>query len=168
MLRHKPEKIGIQPDSAGWVSVKELLDACCAQGFPLTMDELQEVVRGNDKQRFAFSEDGLSIRANQGHSIEVELGLEAVEPPAILYHGTAQKHLASIRQQGLTKGKRHHVHLSSDANTATHVGSRHGKPVVLEVMAGKMHQQDFVFYLSANGVWLTDHVPVAYLTFPDD
>jgi putative RNA 2'-phosphotransferase len=137
--------------------VEELLAACRAHGQPITLNELQDIVAQNDKQRFAFSADAARLRANQGHSIEVELGYEPATPPRQLYHGTAQRFLASIRAQGLRKGRRHHVHLSA--------GQRHGQPVVLIVKAAEMQQNGFAFYLSTNGVWLTKHVPVTYLVF---
>ena len=164
VLRHQPEKIGLSLDQSGWASVERLIEASSSRGFDFTREELQNVVDGNDKKRFSLSEDGLWIRANQGHSIEVELGYAPTAPPEILYHGTAERFLTSIKQQGLIKGKRHHVHLSADVDTATKVGRRHGKPVVLRIEAGRMGQDDFIFYLSANGVWLTDCVPVRYLT----
>lgn len=163
VLRHEPEKIGLTLDPAGWVSVDQLLAACHANGRTISLKELQDVVAGSDKQRFSFSNDGSLIRANQGHSVEIELGYEAAIPPAKLFHGTAERFLASIQEQGLLKGKRHHVHLSADVKTAIKVGQRHGKPVVLHVDSGKMHQDGFIFYLSTNGVWLTEHVPVPYL-----
>ena len=125
--------------------------------------ELLEVVTTNDKQRFSFSEDGHLIRANQGHSIKVELGYKAVEPPEILYHGTALSFLGSIEVKGILKGKRHHVHLSRDIATAIKVGQRHGKVVVLEVKSGKMYEAGHNFYLSKNGVWLTEYVPPDYI-----
>lgn len=165
VLRHEPEKIGLSLDAAGWVSVDELLAACRQHGKAITFEQLQDVVANNDKQRFSFSADGNLIRANQGHSVEVELGYESATPPATLFHGTAERFLASIKEQGLLKGERHHVHLSADIETATKVGQRHGKPVVLRVDAGKMQQDGFIFYLSTNGVWLTEHVPVPYLMF---
>jgi putative RNA 2'-phosphotransferase len=124
---------------------------------------LREIVETNNKQRFAFSEDGLRIRANQGHSVEVELGHAPATPPEVLWHGTAEKYVASIRAQGLVKGARHHVHLSPTPETASAVGQRHGRLVLLEVAAGRMHREGFEFFLTPNGVWLTDHVPVAYL-----
>jgi len=164
VLRHQPEKIGLSLDQSGWASVEQLIEASRRRGFEFTHEELQNVVAGNDKKRFSLSEDGLWIRANQGHSIKVELGYAPTAPPEILYHGTAERFLTSIKQQGLIKGKRHHVHLSADVDTATKVGRRHGKPVVLRVEAGRMSQDGFIFYLSANGVWLTDRVPVQYLT----
>src|SRR5262249_37445407 len=165
VLRHQPEKIGLRLSQSGWASVKELIEASRLRGIEFTLEELQNVVASNDKKRFSLSEDGLSIRANQGHSIEVELGYAPTAPPDVLYHGTAERFLTSIKQQGLIKGKRRHVHLSADVDTATKVGRRHGKPVVLKVEAGKMRQDGFVFYLSANKVWLTDHVPAQYLVF---
>ncbi|MFN8489087.1 MAG: RNA 2'-phosphotransferase [Caldilineaceae bacterium] len=166
VLRHQPDKIGITLDKAGWVAVTELLRACQQHGFPITLEELKTVVATSDKQRFAFSEDGTRIRANQGHSVDVELGYQPVTPPAMLYHGTAERFLPSIQQQGLVKGQRHHVHLSADEATAQKVGARHGKPVVLQVQSGLMHRAGCLFYQSENGVWLTAHVPVAYLVLP--
>jgi putative RNA 2'-phosphotransferase len=142
-----------------------LIKASRQRGIVFTLEELQNIVASNDKKRFSLSEDGLWIRANQGHSIEVELGYAPTTPPDVLYHGTAERFLTSIKKQGLIKGKRHHVHLSADVDAATKVGGRHGKPVVLKVEAGKMRQDGFVFYLSANKVWLTEHVPIQYLVF---
>ncbi len=165
VLRHQPEKIGIRLSPSGWASIDELIEASRRCGIVFTLEELQNVVASNDKKRFSLSEDGLSIRANQGHSIEVELGYAPSAPPDVLYHGTAERFLTSIKKQGLIKGKRRHVHLSADVDTATKVGQRHGKPVVLRVEAGKMSQVGFSFYLSANNVWLTEHVPVQYLVF---
>lgn len=165
VLRHQPELIGLSLDEAGWASVDELLAACRVHGKTISLEQLQEVVATNDKKRFSFNEDGSLIRANQGHSVEVELGYEAAMPPARLFHGTAERFLASIKEQGLLKGNRHHVHLSAGIETATKVGQRHGKPVVLHVDAGRMQQDGFIFYLSTNGVWLTEHIPVPYLVF---
>jgi putative RNA 2'-phosphotransferase len=165
VLRHQPEKIGLSLDQSGWASTRQLIEASRGRGFEFTLEELQNVVAGNDKKRFSLSEDGLWVRANQGHSIKVELGYAPTAPPEILYHGTAERFLTSIKQQGLMKGKRRHVHLSADVDTATKVGRRHGRPVVLRVKAGLMCQDSFIFYLSANGVWLTEHAPVQYLAF---
>ena len=165
VLRHEPQRIGIELDAAGWVAVSELLRACRAHGQPLSPEELRQVVFGNDKQRFSFSEDGQKIRANQGHSVPVELGYGAAVPPRILYHGTVEKFLASIRAEGLKKGARHHVHLSPDERTAARVGSRRGRPLILKVESGRMHEDGYEFFLSANGVWLTEHVPPQYLGF---
>jgi len=163
VLRHRPEEIGLQLDEAGWASVEELLDACTKAGRTLTREELEHIVATSDKKRFSFSEDRLHIRANQGHSLQVDLGYTPCEPPAVLYHGTARRFLESIQREGLNKGKRHHVHLSSDAVTAARVGSRHGKPIVLRIMSDQMHADGYLFYLSANSVWLTDRVPPAYI-----
>jgi putative RNA 2'-phosphotransferase len=163
VLRHQPEEIGLTLDDAGWASVEELLVACEKAGRALTREELEHIVDTSDKKRFAFSEDGLYIRANQGHSIQVELGYEPREPPAVLYHGTASRFLASIQKEGLKRGRRHDVHLSSDTSTAIKVGGRHGKPVVLRVASGKMHNDGYLFYLSKNGVWLTERVPPDYI-----
>jgi putative RNA 2'-phosphotransferase len=163
VLRHKPETIGLTLDQAGWVAVSELLTACEQHGFSISPEELQAVVTNNDKKRFAFSQDGLFIRANQGHSVEVDLGYQPGQPPEVLYHGTVERFLASIMAQGLHKGRRHHVHLSPDLATAIKVGARRGQPVVLKVNSGQMHQTGYSFYQSANGVWLVERVPPKYL-----
>ena len=163
LLRHQPGKVGLTLDSAGWANVNDLLAACSANGVPLSYAELESIVRNNDKQRFAFSEDGYRIRASQGHSVEVELDYKRAEPPPILYHGTVDRFLPSIKASGLVKGNRHHVHLSAEVKTAEIVGNRRGKAVVLEVLSGQMHEDGYAFYLSANGVWLTDTVPPNYL-----
>jgi putative RNA 2'-phosphotransferase len=166
VLRHKPETIGLSLDRRGWARVDELIAAANRAGVPLDQALLRQVVEQNDKQRFALSHDGLRIRASQGHSLPVDLGLEPLVPPQFLYHGTASRFLNSIRRQGLVPRGRMHVHLSPDEPTALRVGKRHGKPVVLTVQAGRMHRDGFRFYLSANGVWLTGKVPVEYLVFP--
>jgi putative RNA 2'-phosphotransferase len=166
VLRHKPQVIGLTLDPSGWASVDELLEKAKQAGVSLDLALLQRVVAQNDKQRFALSADGLRIRANQGHSLPVDLGLEALAPPELLYHGTATRFLASIRRQGLVPGKRNHVHLSPDAHTALKVGRRHGEPVVLRVRAGRMHARGARFYRSANGVWLVEKVPAEHLVFP--
>jgi putative RNA 2'-phosphotransferase len=166
VLRHQPEKIGLKLDHEGWASVSKLLTACEAHGFPLTPEELQEVVRSNDKKRFSFSTDMLLIRANQGHSVTVELGYEPRQPPPVLYHGTAERFLSSIRQQGLIKGRRHHVHLSDNTETAETVGRRYGKPVVLRIESERMQSDGYLFFRSDNGVWLTESVPAEYIMFP--
>ena len=167
VLRHEPERVGIRLDEAGWVAVDELLQGCRRAGQPMSMDELREIVRTSDKQRFALSDDGVRIRANQGHSVEVELGYAPATPPEALYHGTADKHLAGIRAHGLHKGERHHVHLSERLDTASAVGRRHGRLVVLEVRAGAMQRDGLLFFRTPNGVWLTDHVPPQYVVFPE-
>jgi putative RNA 2'-phosphotransferase len=168
VLRHEPEKIGIKLDDAGWVAVRELLDALARSGFPVGEQELHEVVRTNDKKRFAFNDNCQMIRANQGHSVSVELGHEATIPPEILYHGTVDRFLNSIRRVGLLKGDRHHVHMSPDAQTALKVGQRRGRPVLLNVHSGQMNRDGIAFFLSPNGVWLTDHVPPRYIEFPEE
>lgn len=164
VLRHQPERIGIELDEAGWVPVSELIEACRAHGFRITREELETVLRENDKRRFALSEDGERIRASQGHSVRVELGYAPLVPPALLYHGTAAHLVASIKERGLVRARRHHVHLSADAATAAKVGARRGKPLVIEVESGRMHADGYEFYLSDNGVWLTEYVPPKYLS----
>lgn len=162
-LRHQPDVLGLTLDEHGWTSVEALLKGMAFKGHKISMTELEEVVENNNKKRFAFSEDKLLIRASQGHSIEIDLELEEVEPPEILYHGTAIINVASIRKNGIEKRARHHVHLSGDKDTALKVGIRHGKPEILNILAGKMYQDGFKFYRSANGVWLTDFVPGKYI-----
>lgn len=162
-LRHQPERIGITLSPGGWVAVNELLTACKKHQFPISRDELDLVVEYNDKQRFSFDSTGTLIRANQGHSVEVDLQLEAVVPPDVLYHGTGHKAVESILQTGLCKMSRHHVHLSTDIVTATTVGARHGKPVVFAVNTKAMYQAGYEFYCSDNNVWLVDNVPREYL-----
>lgn len=167
VLRHKPESVGVSLDRNGWVSIDELLEKCRAHGRPITRELLEEIVATSPKRRFAISEDGLLVRANQGHSVEVELGYEPASPPEWLYHGTVASALTAIRSDGLKRMSRHHVHLSPDEATARSVGARRGRPSVLRVAAGRMHQDGHVFFVSANGVWLTDHVPAGYIVFPE-
>ena len=164
VLRHNPDAIGLTLDSAGWASVDELITCAANDGKTLTRDHIREVVETNNKQRFILSDDGNRIRANQGHSIKIELGLEAVDPPEMLYHGTATRFLDSIQREGLQPRNRHHVHLSKEIETAINVGSRHGKPVVLQIDARKMASDGCEFFCSANGVWLTDEVPPRYFS----
>ena len=166
ILRHRPEKIGLQLDEHGWANVDELLEKSAAKGERFDRALLQIVVDTNNKKRFAFSEDGLRIRASQGHSIDIDLGLKPQKPPEILWHGTSEKSLDSIRKEGLRSMRRQHVHLSKDRQTAENVGGRHGKAVVLTVRSGEMSRQKHKFYLSENGVWLTGEVPVEFLEFP--
>ncbi|RYJ30398.1 RNA:NAD 2'-phosphotransferase [Streptomyces sp. L-9-10] len=163
-LRHQPERIGITLDANGWVPIDELMTAAAAHGFRLSRAELDHVVAVNDKRRFTI--DGDRIRANQGHTVTVDLELPPAQPPAYLYHGTVARNLEAIRDEGLRPMDRHHVHLSPDRETATRVGARRGRPVVLPVDAGAMHRDGLVFHVSANGVWLTDSVPPRYLCFP--
>jgi putative RNA 2'-phosphotransferase len=167
VLRHNPQAIGIQLNANGWIGVEELLDACAKSGRGLTRQELEEVVATSNKQRFAFNSERTQIRANQGHSLEIELNHEVRVPPALLFHGTTQQSLKSIRERGLLKMQRHHVHLSPDVETATNVGQRRGRVVVLSIQALRMHGDGFVFFLSPNDVWLTDRVPSEYIVFPD-
>lgn len=164
VLRHRPEAIGLTLDAEGWADIETLIRLSQSH-HPLTRALIDEVVATNDKRRFAISEDGTRIRARQGHSIEVELGLAPVAPPERLYHGTATRSVEAIRREGLRKRQRQHVHLSADAATATKVGARHGEPVVLTVRAGEMAAAGHSFYLSENGVWLTDAVPTRFIDF---
>lgn len=166
VLRHEPERIGLQLGEAGWVGVKELLQAIHRHGVSLTLEQLQHIVATSDKKRFAFSEDGQRIRANQGHSVEIDLQYPPQTPPEVLYHGTAMRFLDAIRQSGLQKMDRHDVHLSTETRTTVQVGGRHGKPVMLTIRAGDMHRAGFVFRCSANGVWLVNEVPPQYIDFP--
>ena len=163
VLRHHPDEIGIELDGAGWVEVDVLLAAIRSHRHPITRAELDEIVAASDKKRFAFSDDGRCIRASQGHSVEVDLCYHPAEPPDILFHGTVEKFLPSIREQGLLKGTRHHVHLSPDEETARKVGERRGKPVRLTINACEMHTAEFAFFVTPNTVWLTEHVPPQYI-----
>ena len=164
VLRHQPEAIGLVLDEQGWANVDDLLEKANQADRAITRDLLVQVVEQNDKQRFSLSVDGTRIRANQGHSIAVNLGLQARKPPEVLYHGTATRFLESILTQGLRPQKRQHVHLSPDLATAFRVGQRHGKPVILEVDTAGMQQDGQTFYCSANGVWLCDRVPPRFLS----
>ena len=167
VLRHQPELIGIALDKNGWVDINVLLEAANQFGREISRALLDEVVFANEKQRFAFSPDGLRIRANQGHSIAgVDLALAPSEPPVRLFHGTVAKFLDSIHANGLQKMQRQHVHLSATTETAVIVAKRRGTPTVIEVRALAMFEAGFDFYLAANGVWLTNHVPQAYLQMP--
>lgn len=165
VLRHSPETIAISLDENGWANVNELITQCNKHKKQLNIDLLQIVVDTNDKKRFAFNEDKTKIRASQGHSISVELELKEVEPLHFLYHGTVDKFIQSIKNEGIQKMSRQHVHLSKDRETAIKVGSRRGKPIILSINAPKMYQDGFKFYLSENNVWLTDIVPTEYIEF---
>ena len=167
-LRHSPEKVGLTLEEGGWVLVSDLLDAARRNHQSLSREQLEEVVEDNDKQRFSFSEDGTKIRANQGHSVEVDLQLSPTEPPAILFHGTGAQNRASILSTGIEKGRRHHVHLSTDIETARKVGARHGRPFLFRVDAAQMFEDGIEFFVSDNGVWLCDFVAPRYLTPYDD
>lgn len=164
VLRHAPGTIGLTLDSAGWVGVEELLRGLAAAGVALSRAELEELVASSDKQRFALDASGTRIRANQGHSVPVDLGLAEAVPPPELFHGTVAKFLPAIRGTGLSRQSRHHVHLSPDVGTARSVGARRGRPCVLSVAAQQMVADGHRFYLSANGIWLTACVPYRYLT----
>lgn len=157
VLRHKPEKLGLHMDGNGWVEVSEIVEKS-----DITLEELKSIVADNDKKRFSFSDDETKIRANQGHSIDVDLQLKAAIPPFVLYHGTGEKSIDVIFKDGIKKMNRQHVHLSIDMETAIKVGSRHGKHRVIEVRARAMHTDGIKFYLSENGVWLTDYVDIKY------
>jgi len=164
-LRHRPDRIGVTLDANGWVETDELMRAAAEHGFRFTRDELDHVVASNDKRRFTI--DGTRIRANQGHTVDIDLDLPPAEPPEYLYHGTVARSLDAIRSEGLRPMARHDVHLSPDRETATRVGARRGRPVVLSVHAGELHRAGHVFRVSANGVWLTASVPPRFIRFPD-
>ncbi|MCP3924420.1 MAG: RNA 2'-phosphotransferase [Desulfobacterales bacterium] len=161
ILRHHPEAIGITLDDEGWAQIDELIEK--TKKFKLTMEMIQTVVDTNDKKRFTLSSDKRRIKANQGHSIEVDLALEPIDPPDFLLHGTAQKSIESIMDKGILKGQRHHVHLSETKETAFAVGQRYGKPVLLKIDSNKMAGDGFKFYKSLNGVWLVEGVPPRYI-----
>ena len=162
ILRHKPEAIGISLDEHGWAKVDELI-AGIAKDNEFNMDILEEIVRTDEKKRYSLNEDRTLIRANQGHSVSVDVELEEKEPPEILWHGTGEKYVVSIDAEGLISKSRLYVHLSEDEETAIKVGMRHGKPVLYHVMAKRMYEDGYKFFISANGVWLTKEVPVRYL-----
>lgn len=166
VLRHAPETIGLSLDGGGWAQIDVLLQRANASGFPLDREMLTQIVASSDKQRFVLSDDGEHIRANQGHSVQVDLELSPQVPPPCLFHGTATRFVESIRSGGLQPMERQHVHLSSDEQTAKNVGRRHGKPHILLVDAQAMHSQGHVFLLSRNGVWLTASVPPEFIEFP--
>jgi putative RNA 2'-phosphotransferase len=162
-LRHSPEAGGLQLDGAGWASTEAVLNALRASELQTSLDELKALIRDNDKQRFELSPDASRVRARQGHSVDVAGDWPTASPPQLLYHGTTERFLGAILEQGLLPGARHHVHLSSTIASALAVGARRGRPRALSVAAGRMAADSFVFRLSSNGVWLTDHVPPAYL-----
>lgn len=163
ILRHKPETIGLELDEKGWASIDEIIYLAAESGKTLDRKTIEAVVETNDKKRFSISSDGFKIRANQGHSVHVDLDLSPIKPPSTLYHGTATRFLESILCKGLHSSSRHHVHLSSDCETAIKVGQRHGKPVILKIDSGSMDSDGHVFFRSENGVWLTDNVPPQYI-----
>jgi putative RNA 2'-phosphotransferase len=164
ILRHQPELIGLKLDTNGWADVDTLLALASARHKRITKDELETIVAECNKQRFAFNEDHSRIRANQGHSIQVDLELPATTPPEFLFHGTTGGFVAEILKTGIQKMKRQHVHLSLDKETAIKVGSRRGVPLILTIRSGDMHRDGIPFFVSANGVWLTDHVPPKYIS----
>lgn len=162
ILRHKPESIGITLDENGWADAEELIKGI-SKKYVFDRNILEEIVRTDDKQRYSFNEDKTLIRANQGHSISVDVELEIVDPPDFLWHGTGEKYTESINRIGLIPKSRLYVHLSSDEKTAINVGKRHGRPVVYRVRSGEMVKRGYVFYRSKNNVWLTNKVPVEFL-----
>ena len=164
ILRHEPQKIGIQLDENGWADVEELMSKCARKNVRFSMQELEEIVATNDKKRYSFNDDKTKIRANQGHSINVDLGFIPVEPPEYLYHGTAERYVNSIMEEGIKRVSRQYVHLSKDKETAHKVGSRHGRPVILTILSGQMYRDGFEFYVSENGVWLADYVEAKYIS----
>ncbi|MEP1489725.1 MAG: RNA 2'-phosphotransferase [Algibacter sp.] len=165
VLRHDPDKIGITLDSQGWIDVEILLNQMNTHGKTFDFNQLCEVVETNDKKRFAFNDDKTRIRANQGHSIAVDLQYEAIQPPEYLYHGTVAKFMDAIKENGLLKMSRHHVHLSESLETATKVGARRGNPIILTVRSGEMFKQGKTFFKSDNDVWLTDEVSTEFINF---
>ncbi|MEV2279037.1 RNA 2'-phosphotransferase [Nocardiopsis sp. NPDC049922] len=166
VLRHDPARAGITLDANGWADVRALLDGCRHAGRRITHAELMEIVRTNDKRRFALNADSTRIRASQGHTVQVDLALEPTAPPELLYHGTVGRFLPAITAEGLRPMSRHDVHLSADEATARTVGSRRGAPVVLVVAAGRMHADGHAFRVTDNGVWLVGSVPPEYLGAP--
>jgi putative RNA 2'-phosphotransferase len=160
ILRHAPDSVGLTLDENGWASVHDLMSKF---GRPLSIEDLKEVVETNEKKRFAFNDDLTKIRASQGHSIEIDLAYQPTTPPEFLFHGTATRFIESIKKDGLLKGSRHHVHLSLDETTARKVGARHGSPVILTLKSKEMYEAGYVFYVSENDVWLTEHVPTRFI-----
>jgi len=165
VLRHAPEKLKLEMDKNGWVNTKELIQKLNNKMPNFNMESLEIIVAENNKKRFAFNADKSKIRANQGHSIKIDLAYQPTEPPEFLYHGTAIKNIESIKNQGLVKGKRHHVHLSADKATALNVGQRHGEPVILIIETKKMFEAGYEFFISENQVWLSEVVPVDFIGF---
>ena len=164
VLRHKPEEVGIALDAHGWADVSALLHGMNDAGVPCDTELLEKIVRTDEKQRYSFNADHTQIRANQGHSVAVNLELTQTAPPEYLWHGTASRFLSSIMREGLKPMSRQYVHLSPDMETAYKVGLRHGKPVILQIAAQKMVQDGAVFFISENGVWLTAAVPPQYIS----
>jgi len=166
VLRHNPGMISLSLDKNGWANLDELIDKASKKRMSYTQEEIEEIVKTCNKQRFALNDDKTKIRANQGHSLKtIDLELEAVTPPEYLYHGTVAKFMENIRTKGLLKMSRQHVHMSKDLETAINVGSRRGKPIILNLRTGAMHKDGYIFHCSKNGVWLTNQVPVKYIDF---
>jgi putative RNA 2'-phosphotransferase len=165
VLRHQPGVIGRSLDRGGWMPVEDLVMGARRAGVALTRETVIGIVHDDEKGRYALSEDGLNVKATYGHSVEVDLGLDAVKPPEHLFHGTATRFLDSIKRAGITRKRRRYVHLSSDRVTAAKVGGRHGRPVILEIEAARMFDAGFLFYHSESGIWLTDRVPPEYIVF---
>lgn len=168
VLRHQPEIIGIHLDQNGWTDVDELIKKANQNGVNFDREILNHVVATNSKKRFAFNDTSDRIRASQGHSINIELGYTNQKPPEILFHGTGEKSVQSILETGLKKRDRQHVHLSTDFEVAVKVAQRHGKPFVFKVLAEQMYHDKYQFFISDNGVWLTDDVPAKYLKQHDN
>ena len=168
VLRHKPEAAGITLDEHGYADVCELIDGVKKTGRTIDRDVLENMVETDEKMRFSFNADKSKVRANQGHSFPVDVEMEECAPPDVLYHGTAEKYIKSIREKGIIKKTRNFVHLSKDVPTATKVGSRHGTPIVLTVDAKRMYADGYKFFISANGVWQTERVPLGYFTEPQN
>lgn len=163
VLRHQPDEIDIELDENGWARVDELIEKINQKGIKIDLTILKTIVETNNKKRFAFNENGDKIRASQGHSISIDLGYTPQKPPSVLFHGTAQQNVESILKNGIEKRSRQHVHLSADVDTALKVGQRHGKPIILQINSASMFEQNHSFFISENGVWLTDFVPSKYI-----
>ena len=167
VLRHQPETIGIELDESGWVEISDLISGMIRSGRDVTINQIKEVVKTNDKQRFTISDDDQRIRAKQGHSVEVELGYQPATPPESLCHGTPDRFIPLIRDEGLKKMQRHHVHMHEDQKLAKEVGSRRGHSVLLNIRSREMHDAGHEFFVTENDVWLTDHVPPEFIDFPE-
>ncbi|NSB13906.1 RNA 2'-phosphotransferase [Clostridium beijerinckii] len=162
ILRHKPEEIGLTLDEYGYISTSDLIKGLNKKGYKVTISDIERIVAEDGKQRYSFNNDKTRIKANQGHSIKVNLELQAVEPPKVLYHGTATRFMNIICREGIKKQNRQYVHLSADIETATKVGKRHGELVIFKINSEQMNKDGYKFFLSENKVWLTDYVPVKY------
>ncbi|AKP44796.1 TPA: RNA 2'-phosphotransferase [Clostridioides difficile] len=163
ILRHKPETIGIKLDDYGYADVNELIEKINNTGRNINIEILEQIVKEDNKQRYSFNDDRSKIRANQGHSINVNVELRELEPPKYLYHGTATRFLDNIKNEGIIKQSRLYVHLSRDIDIAVKVGKRHGTPVILKINTGKMYENGYKFYLSENNVWLCEYIPFKYV-----